>query len=496
MDNDYKNLLTQYIFKCKESDIKDILLAQVLAGLYPVQRNVILSKALKKSILTPRQVGKTHTLIRYLIYSALKNKAPGAITAYLTDTREHAKGLVWIPLLQLLEDLKIPHETNTQELLITLKDNNSRIRLFGADNERTASRLRGYQYNLFVIDETQNLPDELLTILLDEVVDAALQAHKAPLVLVGTPGPVLQGYFYEVTENPLEHGYEYFSWTQYDNPLFPRWSGLDNWKDKVSEFLEEKALEYGGKDNPAYQREYLGRWTRDNDLLCYHLSDKNNIDNIPSGLKTVMSIDLGWHDKTAWVILGYSQVLGKSYVIETYQAQGQIFDEIMDITKSFIEKYQASEVHHSLERIRVDSAGAGKIIQESLARELTKRYQIPVLPADKRDKAVFMKLMDNDLRAGRLLLNHNDNKDLWEQLSTIIKNPIKQIEREGQPCDLADALLYSYRDAYQYISKPAPEVKPAPGTPEYYQKLEDEMFNQALEQSRIEEEQEGLLGLL
>ena len=52
----------------------------------------------------------------------------------------------------------------------------------------------------------------------------------------------------------------------------------------------------------------------------------------------------------------------------------------------------------------LDTAGAGKIAQETMAKEVGQRFQVPCVAAQKNRKATNMKLLNSDLRAGRVFL--------------------------------------------------------------------------------------------
>ena len=442
-----EELIAAYIEALKRERTKGDLTKLILEDLYPHQQAIVTSKARKICALTPRQVGKTFTLPRALLYKALTvtSNIPGEpIAGYLTDTFAHAEGLVWHPLLGLLEDLGIRYKTYMNKLKIILHDG-SIIQLFGADDPRTAKRLRGYKFSCMIIDETQSISNEILKVMLEEDVDAALQAYSAPLILIGTPGPIPDGYFYEATTFPEKGGWEKHRWTQYDNPRYPLWRGDPNWKARVDEFLKAKAMEFGGADRPAFRREYLGEWARDEDKFCYHLGNHNLLLDAPDHrkLKTIIGVDIGYNDECAFVVVGYDDK--HVYELYEYSKSGMLIHEISHELKGLIEKYRPL-------RVRMDSAGGGsKTLQMSLSQEMRSRFSVPVVPAEKQKKAVYMTMLDSDLARGNVLVQ---KKKLWSQLVHLAKDTRRGIEIDGQPCDLADAFLYAYRDCLHYYKAP------------------------------------------
>ena len=428
----------------------------VMSELYDHQKEILTSKKKRIAVCTPRQVGKTYMVSRALFYNAVLGLSSKAFVVYLTDTRQHAKDLVWGELLSLFSRHNIDVDINATFLTITCTHNGVTIKLVGADDDREARKLRGYQFGLFVVDEAQSLSDDFLLKLTKEHIPAGLAAFNAPLWLVGTPGPTRSGLFFQVTESPDKYGWQKFSWDQFGNPKFPRWAGKPNWEQEVVRFLDDMSAEYAlGKNDPAFRREYMGQWAVDVERYCYSLDSNVNhmppslhLDNLPK----VIGVDLGYHDAAAYVVCAYSSVDGEVYVIEASQTKKSLVHEIAESICDLVDRYEP-------ERIVMDTAGGSKIVVESIAEEVSYRYSIPVTPAEKTRKAAFMRLLDSDLRRGKVRLPAGE---LWDQLVTLRKDPKRGIENPSDPCDLADAFLYAYRDCQHYISAP---TLPPPSLP-------------------------------
>ena len=450
----------------------------VLDELYHHQRVVLLSAAKRVSICTPRQVGKTYLVSRALFHSALTNDNPKGFIIYLTDTRIHAKDLVWNELIGLCERYKVRIKTNLSELTFTFEYNGAIIKLVGADDEREAAKMRGYQFRHFIIDEAQSLRDSFLNPLINEHIAAGLDAFRAPLWLVGTPGPVRDGVFFQATEKASDNGWETHTWNQYQNPLFPRWAGMDQWESEVKAFLEEKAKAYPkGVEDPAFLREYMGVWAVDEDKYCYHLSEEKNLlvgQPPEDDIKTILGIDLGYEDKTAFVVMGYSRKSGIVYAL-AFETEGKpLIHDVVYRARYLTEKYRPA-------RIRIDSAGAGKIIVKTLEEEIRCRFGIPVQAAEKQSKAAYMRIFDSDICQGKVKIPHGE---LWSQMQHLVKEPRKGIEAEGQAADLADAALYAFRDCRHFIADALP---PPARLPQHEQAYMD-----AIKQSYVAEEEESL----
>lgn len=447
---EYRKYYGQLLLEQHKQAVKELPHNRMVRGiwdeLYTHQKEILTCGSKKISICTPRQVGKTFLIARSLLVFAATNRSPKGYTMYLTDTRGHAKDLVWDELGIILDKYRVPHRANETELKIRLRHNNCIIKLVGADVDREARKLRGYQYRLFVVDEAQSLSDLFLDKLIKEHIHAGLAAFSSPVWLVGTPGEVKSGLFYRATEHPEKHGWVNFKWDQLKNPLFPRWAGKPDWEKEVLKFLAEKTLDYPrGKDDPAFIREYLGKWAVDEERYCYHLSERVNaldpgkdLSNLPK----VLGVDIGWHDKTAYIVLAYDPVVGKVYLVEEFQEGKQLVADIIHKVCEFIEKYE-------FEKIVMDTAGGSIIIVQTLAQELAYRFSKPIEGAEKTKKASYMRLLDSDLCKGNVQLPVDSMT--WGQMVSLKKDQKKGIEIVNESCDLCDAFLYAYRDCRHYI---------------------------------------------
>lgn len=444
-EQDYKNLLYSYIIASQKDNA---IIDSIMNVLYPCQRKVITSKSRKKVVLTPRQVGKTFTIICYIVLAAIMNTNPDARVVYACDTRDHAKDIIWSRLLRFLNEHGIEYKSNRVELSVTLK-NGSTIDLYGVDDEKKASKLRGLQFLLIVVDEVEKIKSDHLRVVIGEEISAGLKTYDGTILLVGTPGPVKSGMFYEVTNDPAKHGYKFFTWNQYDNVDYPVWKDVPDElkKDVILGFLKKIAEEdYGGWDTPAFRREYLGEWCQSEDEYCYHLSEeKNLLQNLllPSEYTVIIGVDIGYNDDTSFVVTGYSKKINECHVIYSSSGKKLIVNDVVYELWNLIEKY------HPI-RIVLDTGG-GKMATVSIAKEISRRYEVGIVPAEKDKKAAYMLMLDNDFRTGKVKLFKNK---MWEQIVDLKKDPKSQIEMLKQKCDYCDALLYAWRYNLHYMRIP------------------------------------------
>ena len=413
---------------------------QYLHGLFPEQLEFIRDPSKFKALLTPARCGKSYTITRYLAYMA-STAAPQAIAAYVTDTRKHAKQIIFNYFYQMFP----PKDINMSDLKV--KVGNSSIELFSADDEKKIERMRGIPYSIVVVDEAQSLKQDLLEKLVKEIVGPRMDDYDAPLIIGGTPGEIPQGFFHKITTEPASEGYTVHSWDQYSNIKFPKWEHLalkEERDDFIFNFLKEKSKKFGadGMNDPRYIREYCGRWTLDPGKLIYHLGARNHRD-YPDHHKMMkfLAVDLGHSDATAFSIVGHDTNSGKVQLVFEKKKTGQGVEYVIDTVKELIAQFDPV-------RVVVDAGGIGAMVLESLATEIRKRWGLPVVAAQKSDKAVIMRMLDNDCIVGAFLLP--DYSETWRQMAKLCWDEKRQREAERQECDLADACLYAYRDCTHY----------------------------------------------
>lgn len=458
-----------------------------LEGLFDRQLAVINDPSRRKCLYTSRRAGKTYLALRYLVHVA--QNQPGTIVGYLTKTRQWAKELLWTELHKLDQDHHLRIDFNNSELTAVFP-NGSTLKLAGASDLQEADKLRGFAYSLLILDEIQAVPDKVMKYVVKEILPAALGDYAGTLLVSGTPPESCAGYFYDAATNP-DMKFSRHHWTVAENPMFPQWSEEEEWEDLVQDWLAQEREDHNLKEtDPAYLREYLGQFVKEASRFIYDLQDVNKLDpkKVPSDLVLVMGIDSGWHDETAFVIVGYEPYDQKVYHVESISKPHMTYYKIEQQVHELIEKYQPQG---GIETIVYDPAGEGKTIGESLTEALTERFDLTIEFAQKQQKRNFMLLLKSDMRAGRALVQYPSK--LWDQLQALQWNDARTREREGQPCDEADAFLYAWKNCYQFLKENRPETKPEEMNPVDWQaELERREYFEELKRQKEDEEYAGL----
>jgi len=320
-----------------------------------------------------RRAGKTVACAIILLQAALGRDA--STNLYLTLSRVSGKRIVWRQLLALNRDYELGGEVNRAELTITFP-NGSVILVAGAKDEAEIEKLRGPKYFTVVLDEAQSFK-EYIQQLIDDVIVPALMDTKGYLVMIGTPGPVRQGYFYEAVRHASaelrqrmnvaandnaepEEGAEALSWSVHhwtvaDNPF------IDDVEDELAAIRRRKAWT---TDNPTYQREYLGRWVTEHDALVYKYDqERNGYTALPdrSGLHwfCLLVVDQGFHDADAIAALWFRKGKPGVWMEELWHERKQSAGQLVDTVKAIYALLKGRCI-----RVGWDEGGGGKKVAE------------------------------------------------------------------------------------------------------------------------------------
>lgn len=455
----------------------------VYEGLFTEQTTLLDDPSRNKAAVCSRRAGKTYCVTRAMLKTCLSK--PDALVGYLTKTRDWAEELVWEPLQRISEQGKLYGDFNNSKLRCVLP-NKSKIRLAGAKDKSQTEVLRGFGYDLLIIDEAGSIDPVIMRYVTREVLPAALGETKGTLLVVGTPNESCAGFFHDITTDP-SRGYSVHHWTQRQNVMFPRWVHI---KDPVAReaavnayLQEERRLHGYAETDPEYQREYLGIWSRNEELFIYRITSENLATPPDQDYRYILSIDLGWNDMTAMELLAYDSYNQKLYEADSFQSQHLTFDDIKGKAYQYLKEYE-------IDKVVMDTAGAGKIVQETMAKEVSVRFQVPCVAAQKNRKATNMKLLASDFRAGRVfLLPDGVCKDQMQGLQWS-EHVLREREPDpGQFIDNADAFLYGYRESYHWLHEPKEDI-PEINTPEYANWQMDKIEQQLIDEVTADPEKE------
>lgn len=381
-----------------------------------------------------RRAGKTVACAADLYNTALNQIGD---VAYITLNRGTAKAIIWRDLLKLDKIYKTNAHIDRQELTITF-DNGNMIVVTGAKDDSEIEKFRGRKFRKIYIDEGQSFRSYIKEFV-DDVLVPSLMDYNGSLVLIGTPGPVPAGYFYEIS-SPASTWAKY-KWTIHDNPWILKQSGLTP-AAQIATIATSRGVSV---DDPSIRREYFGEWIKDTNSLVFQFNPSLNIySNMPAGnWQYIFGIDIGYMDSDAIAVLAYDFTQNSVYLIEEVITAKQDITSLADQIKLLQLKYEPI-------KMVMDAGALGKKIQE----ELLVRHQLVLEAAAKERKHEFIALMNGDLRSGRFKAFEGSkfaedcNLVTWDW-----DDPVKPRISDKYHSDITDAALYGYRAAMHYIPK-------------------------------------------
>lgn len=447
---------------------------ETMAGLFEAQVKAVKSKGKRKVMACGRQGGKTTTAIGAAVVAAAQN--PGAVIPICERALHCAAANAFWKALQEFDarhQLGIEFRATVREAIMP---NTARIQLYGVDTLELADKLRGEGYPLVIIDELGTFRSHVAEYLVDEVLPACMVAYDGTMMLLGTPGAHMDGFWYKVCT--LDPSWERFHWTLLDNPRIGKkahqhsrewregylaqlildkgWLDREKWGEKSPVEIIQ------GCDNPKFRREFLGQWVSGTEEVMYTFRrDRNTIPALPRfdperPWQYGLSIDLGFNDPTAFIITATRKRDPNVYVVYCWQ-QTQLTPTSI---AAQIDRLQAQ--YGRFKFIVADTGGGGKMAVE----EMNNRFGYGIIPAKKTGKVTFVEFMNGDFQNGRLQLVTAACQDLISDYLNLPWNDDRTDAADGFADHLADAALYGYREWYTYNR--LGEVAPAEhGTPEW-----------------------------
>lgn len=424
------------------------------------QMSFISDTAKFKTGVCSRRAGKTVACAADLIYTALSQKGD---VAYITLNRRSAKKIIWRQLLDIIKEFKIACKVDNTDLTITLSSNGNMIHVSGAKDESEIEKFRGIALRKIYIDECQSFRSYIKTFI-EDILENTLTDYDGSLILIGTPGPIPAGYFYDASHSSQ---WSHHKWTMHDNPHLQIKSGKT-----AAQIIEERCLRRGVTiKDPGIRREYFGEWMQDSDSLVFKFDKiKNVVMKAPEPLEYIFGVDLGFDDSDAIAVLGYSYREKNVYLVEEYVMNQRNITSLMEKIEDFRSKYKPV-------KIVMDTGGLGK----KIAEELRSRHSQPIHAAEKSRKFEYIELLNDDLRTGKFKAIPNTRfqedafKVEWDR-SVYDKLKIS----DSYHSDITDAVLYAWRECKHYFYKPE-EAVPTRNSNEYMDKLEQKEAQKLLE---------------
>jgi hypothetical protein len=456
---------------------------ELFASLFPAQQAFVRDPSKRKVAHCPRRAGKSHCILIYgVIISLLR---PSSSTLICARTRGQAKGIYWRLLKRLCEEYSIDAQFKNMDLECHLP-NGSVIYFSGADTSEEVDKYRGRSFDLVVIDEGKSYSKHLLDDFVYDVILRTLADTRGTLVIIGTPGTVEDGLFWSLINRHSEYKRSGAEQTmklhvhKFEAGIKPsvyhwslhHWTGKDNvkmphiWDDACQEIADNQL----SWDDPYVMREILGLPVADpsnlvflyrkiTDGRCDWVKDREGPHGLPSGhdWRYILSIDLGWHDGTGFVVAAWSTTHKQLHAVHTEKQPYMTTNDVMKRVAELEIKFGGFSA-----RI-VDPAAGGK----RLAEDLSQVHGLYFESAKKSDRNAFIALLNADISSGKVAIER-EGELAREMLVLQWGNREKTEVDAGCADDLCDAFLYAWRFAQHHWSQEK-KLGPADGTPEWHQ---------------------------
>lgn len=379
-----------------------------------------------------RRAGKT-TVCAVKAITELSGRS-NSIGIYLALTDRSVEDIFMPAVQPLLIKYNIKAKINKDEIIF---ENGSKLIICGANHTHKIETFRGIKLLFCIIDEAASFSEKILHYLIDEIIGPALSDLQGQLMLIGTPAAHCQGMFFDVTTG--SEGSDVWlvkRWTAFDNPYMKV-----NFSKDLDLFMKRKKIDI---THPKVRREYLGQWCADDEALMIkpfalvHPPTPYHLDT----WRSVIGVDFGFNDETAFSVIGWERNNPKSYIIESFGIRQASVSEIGNILKRLKETYKPV-------RIVGDPAGASKIMMA----EFLDKYKIVMESAQKTNKAHYIEILNDALVNCDLVLHPTQTLDLQAEMKKVVWNDDRTRELEGLKCDQLDATIYAYREALAYTEK-------------------------------------------
>lgn len=435
-----------------------------LGQAFPKQYEFTVDKSKFIDAQCSRRAGKTNGLA--LRFFKTLEKYPKAQCVYLSLTLDSARDIMWPVLHELNDKYSMGCEFLESKLTMTYP-NGSQLKLYGADMKNFIKRLKGRKFPGVAIDEAQDFGSHLQSLVDDVLTPAIADYADGWLAITGTPGPVPQGYFFEVTQN-RKYGYSHHEWTMLDNPYMP----------DPAKFIEDiKARHEWEEDHPTLLREYKNKWVLDPQSLWIQYNEKTShyieLPRTPPNkpMQYVLGIDIGFKDADALAVIAWTYDDPTTYLVEEMVTSKQGLTEL-------VEQVQGLQKKYPFVKMVIDEGGLGK----KLAEEMRRRHGIPVEPADKARKQENVELLNDSIRLGKFKAKSASRFALDSYLVQIDwdkSTPSKIVIKKDPHSDIIDAVLYAFKESPAYAFK-KPDPEPKHGSPEWSRKIQEEMYEAEL----------------
>lgn len=414
-----------------------------------------------RGIMAGRRSGKSYFVAVWLL-----GGRAGQVSLYAARTLKSAKAIMLPIFAELNARYNLGLRIRTVEGEIH-EPSGHIIRFHGLKDRAAADLLLGQRFRRVAVDEGGAFDSGLLEYSIGKVLTHTLIDTRGDMAIVGTPGPVPKGYFYDLVGDPNGTGatgrWPTHGWDLRKNPH------IGDAEENIRELLEMNGWTL---EHPTFQREVLGRWVNDAGSLIYNYQGERWA-QAPDDGKTVLVIDFAGSDKpeadsTAFLV--GRQPHNKRphfFLVEGFKKHGINLKQIADTANTLRVKWNVG-------RIVVDAGALGA----GYAKTLREVFSLHVVAADKRDKRARIGLAQATLDTKTLHVCKDASAivDEWLSLQWDLEH---KDHHEACADDLSDALLYMLNE-FNLVEPPGKVIE---RVTDYGQRVWDEVQRRQRESS-------------
>ena len=415
---------------------------------------------------------------------------------------------MWGPLKDLNERMDLGLAFNETKLRATCRKTDAQLLLVGADDKREIEKQRGKPFHEVWIDESASHGTQLLEHFIYRIIGPRLGDYRGTLGLIGTPGHILDGPFYDATRPGSEISRPYADRDKPEYEGWDRWS-LHTWSlednDRVhmpecpagcavnhlwEEALREKRANGWTDQHPVWRREYLGQWAADDTENVYKYRavlddgtpwnqwnpERIHHDKVPGGFaklpeghdwRFVFGADMGHSDPFSLEVFAYSENCKDLLHAFEYTKRGMIVRDIallmLGQDLDHVKPGGLLGITGWPDGAVADMAALG----DMLLKELAEVYGIRFEAAEKKNKHDAIELWNGDLIEGRLkLLKGSQLEQEQLHLQWAVNEWGQLKENKGQSNHCSDAGVYARRKAQHRHTYEVPAPGPVKGSAE------------------------------
>jgi len=329
------------------------------------------------------------------------------------------------------------------------------------DTERDKYRYQGAELQFVGLDELTQFPNSWYIYLLSRL--RRLKGSTVPLRARGATNPGGIGHRW-VKERFVDEATALGTFVPAlldDNPSLDR---------------DEYETALARLDPTTRQQLRHGVWVQDSGGLVYSSFTRSLIVPKPAdleGWRLILAFDFGVVDDTAWGILGWPKHSKNVHLIQSEKRTKMFPSEVGDLAASLEKQYR-------FDQIVGDEGGLGK----AFAEEMRRRFGVPIVAAEKRNKLGYIKLMGGAMHNGEFLVCEGNDAYVEEVEELPWADETRMKEAAGLPNHLCDMALYGWRAASAWNEDDEPATGPKPGTPEWLAREQQREKEAAIEEAR------------